>query len=566
MGDVRRAIAADHPLALLSLVSSLLAALDPRRRSPFERRDTPTETVTREQLVRTFSEVDEAETTALLAVIAVLSTDEVERVRLGRVLAARHHPLPAWITQLAATSAERTMEMVHVLRDGDNVYVDVRLPGGAPLTFVIYIDHNLGTLVKDAFVVPGPLADVIGFMRDETADPDVRWSDIEPADARVRITEAIELGAMTFPPLESDGWPGCRPLVEWVVRMLPSGGSGYERPEWSDAERHELTAKFFASPFARGLGHADFRSLFESLLWFGTDYGPGDPLRWSPVSVEMLLVDWLPRKIVADATYLSKAPKLLRAFVRFCHAERGIRSSLTEETLAAVDHWEPSYQRTIRSARPQGPAALLAALGVLDDDDELDDEDDDFDDDDGDDDVRSYTDIMLEVLREAVGGDEALTALDDLPLPDEPFEWLDIAEDIRAPVADVLAACDGCCDAMLDVEYRTACRRFLARASRDGPAVFRRKARAETAAAAVCWIVGKANDLFHPSRGGVLVKDLTAHFGLATSGVSPRAATLLKAAGFDGETFGQIRLGTPDLLVSSRRQRIIQGRNRLQPG
>lgn len=108
--------------------------------------------------------------------------------------------------------------------------------------------------------------------------------------------------------------------------------------------------------------------LLDQVLWFATDYGPDDPLRWSRVAVEILLTDWIPRKIVADATFLSKAPDVLRAFIRFCHAERGIRPTLTHETLAAVEEYESDYQRAIRSPRPQGPAALLAAMGVLDPD------------------------------------------------------------------------------------------------------------------------------------------------------------------------------------------------------
>lgn len=67
----------------------------------------------------------------------------------------------------------------------------------------------------------------------------------------------------------------------------------------------------------------------SSLLWFGADYGPGDPLRWSPAAVEILLADWIPRKLIAE-------PELLRAYVRFCHAERGIRPALTEQTVAVV--------------------------------------------------------------------------------------------------------------------------------------------------------------------------------------------------------------------------------------
>ena len=54
---------------------------------------------------------------------------------------------------------------------------------------------------------------------------------------------------------------------------------------------------------------------------------------------------------------------MLRAFVRFAHAESGIEDRLTDETLAAIDDWEPDYQELIRTPRPQGPNALVARDG-----------------------------------------------------------------------------------------------------------------------------------------------------------------------------------------------------------
>ena len=65
----------------------------------------------------------------------------------------------------------RAQEMVHVLGDGDNVHVAVRFAGGAELTAVVYIDHNMGTLVKDAFVVPESLADARGVHAGEGRRP-----------------------------------------------------------------------------------------------------------------------------------------------------------------------------------------------------------------------------------------------------------------------------------------------------------------------------------------------------------------------------------------------------------
>ena len=168
---------------------------------------------------------------------------------------------------------------------------------------------------------------------------------------------------------------------------------------------------------------------------------------------------------------------------------------------------------------------------------------------------------MLDALQKAVGGDEALRALDDRPLPDEPFDWTGIPADIRPEVQEVLTLCDGCCTALFDLECRTACRRFLARVASGDPQVFRRKGRSDTAAAAIVWIVGKASRLLSRS-GGPYVKDLAEHLGTGQQNMSQRAATLLAAAGIPDRFYGDPYLGSPDLLTSGRRREIMSGRDR----
>lgn len=343
----------------------------------------------------------------------------------------------------------------------------------------------------------------------------------------------------------------CRPLGEWMLRMLPAGGVVPERREWVDRERDEIADAFLASPMAAGLDD-DHRDLLDSVLWFGTDYGPGDPLRCSPVNVEMLLADWFPRKVYGEPAKLSKLPELLRAFIRYCHAERGIRPSSTTETLAAVDDWEPDYQIAIRSTRPQGPEALAARLldargGALDADLDLD---------------LDIEEIMLELLSAEVGGRLQLMGLDDEPLPDEPFEWAGIADDIRPAVQEVLEACDRVAEELLDVEHRTAMRRFLGRAAVGDSSIFRRKASPARGAAAVAWVIARANDTAGGHRSELTVGELLGAFGV-TDSVSQRAEPLLRANGVDPhERYGSIRLGTPDLLVSSTRAGLIEMRNR----
>ncbi|WP_197379944.1 DUF6398 domain-containing protein [Mycolicibacterium mengxianglii] len=152
-----------------------------------------------------------------------------------------------------------------------------------------------------------------------------------------------------------------------------------------------------------------------------------------------------------------------------------------------------------------------------------------------------------------------LERLDDLPLPDEPFNWTGIEEDVVPRVREVLTHVDRCCDELLDVEYRTACRRLLARAAVGDPKLFRRKAKTDTAAAAIVWIVGKANNIFDGPHRLMLASRVT-RFLEVRSSASSRAETLLCAAGFHCY-YLDVSLDAT-YLVSGRRHAIIEERER----
>jgi hypothetical protein len=153
-------------------------------------------------------------------------------------------------------------------------------------------------------------------------------------------------------------------------------------------------------------------------------------------------------------------------------------------------------------------------------------------------------------------------ALDELALPDEEFDWTGIPEGIRPTVRAILEQCDGCADALFDVEHRTAMRRFLARAARNDPKVFGRKGSPVRGAAAVAWIISTGNRTAGVWSAEMTTKDLLAHFGI-TGSVSDRAGTLLRAAGMPmGYATSSIELGDPALLVSARRRKLIESRDR----
>jgi hypothetical protein len=546
---LRRALRSDQPLDLLMTVSALVNATDDRMRDPFAREDTPRTTL--EQLVDSFVGVDYAETTAALTVLEALVPDELLAARIGKVLKGRRQPMPQWLDDLRAVRPGRVVEMTNVLGDGDDYFVEVNL-SGQPMTALVYVDHNMGGIVKDAFMVPDTVDSVKAVFVEKVDDPETTFADVDPAVARAEVEAAIEQGARTYPQPVTDTWPAVRPLVEWLVRMLPAGGEPRRAEEWSEEELTALLEDFFASPYGRKLDGPDERGLVEDFTWYASGWGSGDPVRWSVVRVEILLTDWIPRKIVADLDYLAKAPALLRAFIAYCHDRVQLRQALTDEVIAAVDRWEPEYQRLIRSERPQGAEAL--ARMVLESspyaDGEYDDEDD-----------LDLADLMLESLDRCVGGRDALLKLDTLPLPDEPFEWREIPEDVHDRVLEVLELCDTCADELFDVEHRTAFRRFLGRAAAADPAIFRRKSAANRAAAAVCWAVGRANGSVS-TPGGIEARRLEDWFGVKGS-VSDRAQAFLAANGVDRhDRWGAEHLGTPDLLTGARRSKLAELRDR----
>jgi hypothetical protein len=328
--------------------------------------------------------------------------------------------------------------------------------------------------------------------------------------------------------------------------LFPTCGVAPEPKEWSPEETAAVVGEFFASPFGAPLDRVDERNLLESVLWFSTGYATGDPWRWSPVTVEMLLADWFPRKVIAEPAYLAKVPDLLRAYVRYCHDRNKIRSQLTEGTLAAVDQYEPEYLQLIHSDRQESMAGLAEAILESARLKHLSDEE-----------------IHLEYIADEVGGVKTLMALDAEPLPDGEFDWTGVPEEIHPAVQAILDEWDACADAVLDVEHRTAMRRFLARAARNDPTLFRRKGSPVRGAAATAWVICTANRTIGSYRSPMTGKDLLlAHFGV-TGSVSDRAQSLVRAAGIDlNLTYGSLRVGDPGLLVSGRRRELVEDRDR----
>ena len=358
--EIRFALQYDDVLALVTYASSLVAATDPRSADPFSSVPHPSEGALQE-LVTAFIDDDRPETTALLTMLGYLGGDDVTRTRALNEADRRTSNMPEWLTRFGDTTVGKIIEVHHVLGDGDNLLIDVAIPGTDGITFVAYIDHNAGTALKDGFFIPAPIDDAVDMMLSVNDDPDMTWLEIDHADARARIEGAITVGAMTVPRFESDTWPMARPLLEWLISKLPSGGVVPIQHEWTEDERAELKASFFASLVGTAFDTDEGSDLLEIILWFGCDYPPGDPLRWSTVAVERFLTDFVPRKVMAEPLMLASLPALLEAFVEYSHEVREISESLTDDTVDAIHEWTPHFLAAIGFTESTAPRTTGSA-------------------------------------------------------------------------------------------------------------------------------------------------------------------------------------------------------------
>jgi len=179
--------------------------------------------------------------------------------------------------------------------------------------------------------------------------------------------------------------------------------------------------------------------------------------------------------------------------------------------------------------------------------------------------ARHGTD-WLDGLVAHAGSPAALRQLDAEPIPDEPFDWTTVEAVDREFVGRVLDLSDACCDALLDVEFRTIARRILARVASSDPRTLRRSKSVERCAAGLVWLAGRGSGEFG-RRTPCSVQLLWSWFGVTNC--ADRGRSLKDAAGLGAPfverwfSYREMALGDATLLHSRFRAGIIEQRDAL---
>ena len=295
-----------------------------------------------------------ADTLALLRAVATLdplpmahaARTAVERMRAAGV------EEPRWSTAVGQSEFVGAWASTDEFGDQTQLVGDFAYPGHEPHAVVTMVDHNFQGLVRQAMLHPN--ADRMRTTWSEISGLAIRSVDAqELADLWAQGLTMLDL--YLDPPID-DEVDALAPVLRSRLRLLPPPRE-IAWPEVKAGARRSLVAAFRRSAHASGSG--SFASLARYLVDFKCDYQDGDPLRWSPILVEIALADWFPRKVSLDDDEVDALAGILRAWIRFAGERQGLPEEAIVETLGAVDRFEPDYLAAMRDPNSAGPAKGL---------------------------------------------------------------------------------------------------------------------------------------------------------------------------------------------------------------
>lgn len=332
----------DHPFALLSLASVMIVEIIEAAPEDPEIEVTTVRGI--ELLSAGMIESKEPEQIAFGLVLAALSLDKdmPGRVqeRVGSVDA-----FPAWVSQLDAAQPALPWSMNHILGDDQNLFFGVSFGEGLDATAVVYVDHLLGSAVKEVTLTPEPIGQVVQRFVDSMDADEASFDELDPADARATLVAAIEASLALPVEHQTENWPRFRPLVAWLASLLPEDGTVQSQTTTPDSSVEDVVDEFL---LAEGQQFTPSQQGFTELLVdFKTRTGNRSAMLWSPVSVDVVLS----HSMVGQAQNLDdnyeQLPDVLRNLIRWSHQQASVPERLTASTLDAVDEFEDLFLSSI---------------------------------------------------------------------------------------------------------------------------------------------------------------------------------------------------------------------------
>lgn len=323
-----------------------------------------------EGLLEAIEEAEGPKHLAVLRAIAAVAPDPIGPAAHARAeaLTEQDIPDPPWASEIGKAEFVDAWMTEDPYGDQRGYYVRFRYPGRAAHTISALYDVNLGGIVKDSFA-----GYTKGDLRSVAVEDGVQHSDADPSAMATEILGGIAMGDMYVDNDWTEDFKKTRALLMNRMRGLvddaPSGFPDDKEP-LSEKGRMKLVEEFLRSGHSTALEAEE--SILDHCLTFRCDYSDGDPLRWSPIGIELFMRDYLPRKVSLDAQEIRNLPAVLRAWVRFTLSKRGLEVRWISETEAAVDRWTPKFKKEIANpdnfgmAKAIGHAMMAAGIDLTD--------------------------------------------------------------------------------------------------------------------------------------------------------------------------------------------------------
>ncbi len=299
---------------------------------------------------------------AVLCALGGVTGDEIGAREAAARMAAGGVPRPRWADVVGTPDFLGGYTVADPFGDQIGYHLLFAYPGRAPHLLMALYDENLGGIIKDAFVAGlREDSDVRAMLE---ADPDIVVDDVDPVEAAARIRSAIGSGDLYIDNDWTDDFKHHRALVLGRMGLLPPGEHGEPEEPLDDDTRDGLIDEFFA---AAGMSRNKTRvGILDHCLMARCDYGDGDPLRWSPIVVELFMLDYAPRKANLSEAQIAALPGVLRAWVRFCLTRRGLEERFIVETEEAVEAHVEEYQECVRDPANFGAAKAISRAMAAD--------------------------------------------------------------------------------------------------------------------------------------------------------------------------------------------------------
>jgi len=164
-----------------------------------------------------------------------------------------------------------------------------------------------------------------------------------------------------FVQIRALAWARCRHLLPPpdVEPATAAAAAVTGAPHPADGPgREELAAEFRRRVRGRGLRAYD-PDVVDRLVELCLDYGYANlhagPLAWSPDHVKVFMTEWLPERVVLEATEREAFPDVLRQWIRFALRKRGLTPWWIDPVTDRIAAHLEAFHEALDAAASAGP-------------------------------------------------------------------------------------------------------------------------------------------------------------------------------------------------------------------